>query len=69
MVGIIRWRRKGPGWADSILEKKETPSYILSKTLEYVAGSNGDNIPMTEQDLQTDEYKIPYQDFPLPERM
>ena len=25
------WRRKGTGWADSILKKKETPSYIPSE--------------------------------------
>ena len=30
------WRRKGTCWADSILENKETSSYIPSETLDYV---------------------------------
>ena len=28
---VYFWRRKGTGWADTILKKKETPSYIPSE--------------------------------------
>ena len=38
-------------------------------TLAYAPGSHGDNILTAEQTSQTDKHQIPYQDFPLPERM
>ena len=38
-------------------------------TLDCVPGSHEDSIPKAEQASGTDKHQIPYQDFPVPERL